>query len=82
MRLGSCIVVAVVQAGCFSSNSTPSLGTSICCRCGPKKTHKILSWFLKAACPAHCQSREVLVRVVGGGWWEGLAALLKPNPTP
>ena len=33
--LGSGIAVAV--AGSCSSDSTPSLGTSICCRCGPKK---------------------------------------------
>jgi len=30
MRLGSCVAVAVVQAGGCSSHSTPSLGTSIC----------------------------------------------------
>ena len=36
--LRSGVAVAVVQAGSCSSNSTPSLGTSICCRCGPKKT--------------------------------------------
>ena len=24
----------------YSSDSTPSLGTSICCRCGPKKKKK------------------------------------------
>ena len=35
MRLGSDIAVAV--AGSYSSNSTPSLETSICCRFGPKK---------------------------------------------
>ena len=29
---------AEMQAGGCSSNWTPSLGTSICCRCGPKKT--------------------------------------------
>ena len=37
MQLGSPVAVAVVQAGSCSSNLTPSLGTSICCRCGPKK---------------------------------------------
>ena len=37
LRLRSCIAVAVVQAGSYSSDLTPSLGTSICCRCGPKK---------------------------------------------
>ena len=36
MWLGSCIAV-VVYAGSYSSDSTPSLGTSICWGCGPKK---------------------------------------------
>ena len=35
--LRSGIAVAVVYAGSYSSNLTPSLGTSICCRYGPKK---------------------------------------------
>ena len=39
-RLGSCVAMAVVKAGVCSSNSTPSLGTSICHRCGPKKEKK------------------------------------------
>ena len=37
MWLGSGIAVAVVWANSCSSNSTPSLGTSICHRCGPRK---------------------------------------------
>ena len=36
-RLGPGVAVAVVQASGYSSDSTPSLGTSICHRCGPKK---------------------------------------------
>ena len=40
MRLGSCIAVAVVWASGYSSNSTPSLGTSICHECSPKKKKK------------------------------------------
>ena len=40
MRLRSDIAVAVVYAGRLSSDSTPSLGTSICHRCGPKKKKK------------------------------------------
>ena len=36
-RLGSCIAVAVAEASGYSSDETPSLGTSICHRCGPKK---------------------------------------------
>ena len=39
-QLGSRIAVAVVQAGSYSLDSTPSLGTSICHGCGPKKTIK------------------------------------------
>ena len=38
--LGSRVAVAVAVAGSYSSNSTTSLGTSICCGCGPKKTLK------------------------------------------
>ena len=37
-QLGSLIAVAVVWAGSYSSDLTPSLGTSICHRCSPKKT--------------------------------------------
>ena len=32
--------MAVVQAGSYSFDSIPSLGTSICHGCGPKKTKK------------------------------------------
>ena len=38
--LGSGLAVAVVYVGGCSSNSTPTLGTSICYRCSPKKTKK------------------------------------------
>ena len=37
MQLGSHVTVAVVEASSCSSNSTPSLETSICLGCGPKK---------------------------------------------
>ena len=40
MRLGSGIAGAVVQAGSYSSDSTPNRGTSICHGNGPKKTKK------------------------------------------
>ena len=36
-RFESGIAVAVAKAGSCSSDSSPSLGTSICHRCGPKK---------------------------------------------
>ena len=39
-RLGSGVAVAVTQADSYSSNSTPSLGTSIYRKCSPKKTKK------------------------------------------
>ena len=38
--LGSCVAVAVVQAGGYSSDSTPSLGTFICHRKQPQKRQK------------------------------------------
>ena len=37
MWLGFCVAVAVVEAASYSSDVTPSLGTSICHRGGPKK---------------------------------------------
>ena len=37
MRLGSHVAVALAYAGSYSSDSTPSLGTSICCGFGPRK---------------------------------------------
>ena len=40
MQLGSGVAVAVVWAGGYSSNLTPSLGNSICHGYGPKKTKK------------------------------------------
>ena len=40
MWLRSCVAVAVGQDRIYSSNSTPSLGTSICYGCGPKKAKK------------------------------------------
>ena len=39
MRLGPGVAVAVVQAGGYSFNWTPSLGPSIC-ECSPKKPKK------------------------------------------
>ena len=40
MWLGSGIAVAVVQASSCGSGWTPSLGTSMCRRCGPRKGKK------------------------------------------
>ena len=38
--LGSGIAVAMAEAGSWSSHSTPSLGTSICCRYSPEKKER------------------------------------------
>ena len=40
MLRGSGVAVAVVWSGSCSSDSTPSLGTSVCRGCGPKKQKK------------------------------------------
>ena len=40
MRLGSRVAVALAKAGGYSSHSTPSLGTSICHRSGPRNGKK------------------------------------------
>jgi len=37
MQLIPGIAAAVVQVGSYSSNSTPTLGTSICRTCGPNQ---------------------------------------------
>ena len=42
MWLGPDVAVAVVWAGSYGSDWIPSLGTSICRGCLPKKTKKIL----------------------------------------
>ena len=39
-RLRFGVAMAVAVAGIYSSNLTPSLQTSICLRCGPKKQKK------------------------------------------
>ena len=36
-RLRPCVAMAVAQAGSCSSETTPNLGTSMCCKCDPKK---------------------------------------------
>ena len=40
MWLGSAVAVAVVWVGSYTSNLTPSLGTSICCKKKKKKKAK------------------------------------------
>ena len=41
------VAVALAQAG-SNSDSTPSLGTSICCKCGPEKQNKNKPPFIEA----------------------------------
>ena len=55
-QLGSHVAVAVVQAGNCSSDSTPSLGTSMCCRCGPKETKKPKTPRFNSGEPVICRS--------------------------
>ena len=40
VQIGSGMAVAVAKANSYSLDSTPSLGTSICQECGPKKEKK------------------------------------------
>ena len=40
LRSHIAVAVAVAVAGSYSSDSTPSLGTSTCLWCSPKKTKK------------------------------------------
>ena len=51
MWLGSHIAVAVVKAGGYSSNWTPSLGTSICYRSGPRKGKKTKTKYSRTVFP-------------------------------
>ena len=46
MKFRSCAAVAVAQASGYSSDSTPSLETSIGRRCSPEKDKKKTIFFL------------------------------------
>ena len=71
-RLGSHVAVAVAQAGGYSSDSTPSLGTSMCCGSSPRKGKrtKTLSWlsrifgggFTGTLCPPSSQTAGILMK--------------------
>ena len=64
-RLRSCVAVALAQTGGYSSDLTPSLGTSICHGCGPRKDKKTkknffeayfgVLWWLSGLRVWHCQ---------------------------
>ena len=49
-RLGSGVAVALAYAGSYSSDLTPSLGTSLCSGCSPKKAIKEKKKKRKKAC--------------------------------
>ena len=55
--------MAVAVAGSYSSNSTLSLGTSICCRCGPKKTKDSYNLL----CSVQCWVMSKVLRGQSGG---------------
>ena len=46
MQFGSYVAVAVVKAGSYVSDWTPSLGTSICHGWSPKKTNDKLNKYI------------------------------------
>ena len=60
--LGCHMAVAVVQAGSYSSNSTTSLGTSICHECDPKKSEKEKRRRLEKVDKRACEGRWALSR--------------------
>ena len=64
IQLRSGVAVAMVWAGGYSSDWTPSLGTSMCCGCSPKtsKQTKILA-LDPASPPLHPQFHD-LVKVL------------------
>ena len=60
--LRSCVAVAVVQAGGYSSDSTPNLGTSKCCRSSPrngKKTKKKKKKNFGSGVPVVAQQKRI-----------------------
>jgi len=75
MWLRSGVAVAVTEAGSCSSDLTPSLGTSICCRCGSKKEKK------KKKVKLYCLRKLVVSKELAqnAGWhlpFEGGALIL------
>ena len=70
MQLRSCIAVPVAQASSCSPDSTPSLGTSICRTCGPKKQNKQTKRFspfhgLASVFPLACKPLDGLCDFLG-----------------
>ena len=58
MQLRADVAVAIAQASSCSTDWTPSPGTSICCRCGPKKQKKKSSASIKYAWRKSCNFRD------------------------
>ena len=69
------VAVAVVYAGSCSSNSAPSLGTSVCRRCGPKKK-EIKKEKMNEKGHTQVSDTEEPLRegCWGGAFWEGHSA--------
>ena len=62
----SFMAVAVVQAGSYSSDLTPSLGTSIRCRCCPKRQNPTTTGMPPVIIKCNCSA--VFRRSPGPRW--------------
>ena len=79
--LRSRIAVAEVQAGDYSSDLAPSLGTSICCRCGLKKQKIVLRLWIKCVCAyVHTHIRTHTYDVFWSCWH--LSLIFRPTEIP
>ena len=76
-QLKSGVAVAVVQAGSCSSDSIPSLGTSMCRKWGPKKTK--LKKKMEAATVLKCLSDPICSTGQKGSWNSLPFALCRPH---
>ena len=70
--LRSRVAVAVVEASSFSSDSTPSLGTSMCYGCSPKMTKKVPLGEVETC----LRSQQVGKGVVRGRLWPRSGSVL------
>ena len=64
MWLGSDLVVAVVYTGRYNSDSTPSLETSICHECGPKKQSKTKQAKTRRIFKMFCENHNIFEKVM------------------
>ena len=74
MQLGPSIAVTVVQVGGCSSNYIPSLGTSRCHRCSPRKDKKKKKRYKRTYSKTEIESKDFLTKLkvtkretMGGG---------------